>query len=69
MAVPIQNRHSSRYLLRDSQSPKITYLYQKNRGLVSAVNRGLDLARGEYIQRLDDDDRLYREDCSLCRSV
>ena len=58
------------YLSTDSLSPripKVTYLYQKNSGLVSAVNRGLALARGEYIQRLDDDDRLLPE--KIARSV
>ena len=49
------------------RSPKVTYLYQKNSGLVSAVNRGLALAQGEYIQRLDDDDRLLPE--KIARSV
>ena len=58
------------YLATDStspQMPKVTYLYQENRGLVPAVNRGLGLARGEYIQRLDDDDRLLPE--KIARSV
>ena len=58
------------YLSADSSSsrlPKVTYLYQKNCGLVPAVNRGLALARGEYIQRLDDDDRLLPE--KIARSV
>ncbi len=58
------------YLSADSASPrmpKFTYLYKKNGGLVSAVNRGLGLARGEYIQRLDDDDRLLPE--KIARSV
>lgn len=55
------------YLSGDPQTPKVTYLYQQNAGLVSAVNRGLGLARGEYIQRLDDDDRLLPE--KIARSV
>ena len=58
------------YLSADSSSsrrPKVTYLYQTNRGLVPAVNRGLALAQGEYIQRLDDDDRLLPE--KIARSV
>ena len=55
------------YLSADTRMPKITYLYQENCGLVSAVNRGLTLARGEYIQRLDDDDRLLPE--KIARSV
>lgn len=49
------------YLSADPQLPKVTYLYEENRGLVSAVNQGLELARGQYIQRLDDDDRLLPE--------
>ena len=55
------------YLSPNSQTPKVTYLYQKNGGLVSAVNRGLGLSRGEHIQRLDDDDRLLPE--KIARSV
>ena len=58
------------YLSADSSSsrlPKVTYLYQNNCGLVPAVNRGLALAQGEYIQRLDDDDRLLPE--KVARSV
>ena len=55
------------YLSPNFQQPKVTYLYQKNSGLVSAVNRGLGLAQGEYIQRLDDDDRLLPE--KIARSV
>ena len=58
------------YLSAESSSsrlPKVIYLYQKNCGLVPAVNRGLALAQGEYIQRLDDDDRLLPE--KIARSV
>ena len=58
------------YLSTDSLlpgRPQVTYLYQKNSGLVSAVNRGLALTQGEYIQRLDDDDRLLPE--KIARSV
>ena len=58
------------YLSTDSllpRNPKVTYLYQKNCGLVRSVNRGLALAQGEYIQRLDDDDRLLPE--KIARSV
>lgn len=47
--------------------PKLTYIYQENRGIGATVNRGLALAQGEYIQRLDDDDRLLPE--KMARSV
>ena len=43
------------YLSPDSLSsrlPKVTYLYQKNGGLVSAVNRGLALVRGSIFNGL-----------------
>ena len=47
--------------------PNLTYIYQHNRGVGTAVNRGLMLSQGEYIQRLDDDDRLLPE--KIARSV
>lgn len=37
---------------------KIQYFYQSNSGLAVARNRGLELARGEFILFLDDDDVL-----------
>ncbi|MES9968407.1 MAG: glycosyltransferase [Candidatus Thiodiazotropha sp.] len=37
-------------------SPKIRYLKQENAGLNASRNRALDLAQGEYIATLDDDD-------------
>ena len=42
--------------------PNFTYIYQQHStGVGPAVNRGLVLSQGEYIQRLDDDDRLLPE--------
>jgi hypothetical protein len=42
-------------------TPHVTYVYHENRGIGATVNRGLAMAAGEYIQRLDDDDRLLPE--------
>ena len=47
--------------------PNLTYIYQHNRGVGTAINRGLMLSQGEYIQRLDDDDRLLPE--KIARSI
>jgi glycosyltransferase involved in cell wall biosynthesis len=38
--------------------PRIRYTYQRNAGQAAALNRGLDLARGEFITTLDVDDWL-----------
>jgi glycosyltransferase involved in cell wall biosynthesis len=35
---------------------RIRYVYQRNRGQAAALNRGLELARGEFITTLDVDD-------------
>lgn len=49
--------------------PNLTILYQENKGVGAALNRGLSLAKGEYIQRLDDDDRLLPEKIERSVSV
>lgn len=48
---------------------KLTYVYQKNQGIGAAVNKGLSQASGEYIQRLDDDDKLEKEKIEKCVKV
>lgn len=38
------------------KDPRIRYTYQENQGQAAALNRGLDLAQGEYVTTLDTDD-------------
>ena len=42
------------YVLRDSRIH--FYINEKNMGLTHSLNRGIDLAKGEYIARMDADD-------------
>lgn len=59
---------TKRALLPYLRLPNFTYTYQQHStGVGSAVNRGLVLSQGEYIQRLDDDDCLLPE--KVARSV
>lgn len=40
------------------QDPRIRYVFQANRGQAAALNRGLELAEGEFVTTLDVDDWL-----------
>jgi GT2 family glycosyltransferase/predicted O-methyltransferase YrrM len=47
-----------RFARRDS---RVTALHQANAGMIAALNRGLALARGEFIARMDQDDVAHAE--------
>ena len=44
--------------LKDS---RFTYFFQNNAGLSASRNKGIDLAKGDYIQMLDADDTIFPE--------
>lgn len=39
---------------------RVTVYHQSNKGLISSLNRGCDLARGKYVARMDADDVVIR---------
>lgn len=45
-------------IVAEFNDPRIRYIYQENRGQTASLNRGLELAQGEYITTLDADDWL-----------
>ena len=49
---------ASQYVSKDS---RVRLIWQENRGLAGARNRGLDESKGEYVVFLDSDDRLQEE--------
>jgi glycosyltransferase involved in cell wall biosynthesis len=51
-------------IVANYRDPRIRYDFQENRGQAAALNRGLDLARGEYITTLDTDDWFTPESLS-----
>lgn len=47
---------SSADIVRSYQDERIYFAQQENSGLAAALNKGIDLAKGEYIARMDADD-------------
>ena len=47
---------STREILESYHDPRIVLVQQENRGLIPTLNRGLSMARGEYVARQDCDD-------------
>ena len=54
-------------VLRRFKEPRIRIVTQANRGLAATLNRGIELARGRYIARQDQDDVSFPE--RLARQV
>lgn len=54
-------------VLEQYQDPRIRCIRHSNRGLAATLNRGIELARGEYIARQDQDDLSFPD--RLARQV
>lgn len=52
---------NTREVLCNYSDPRISYHYQKNKGVTAARNLGIKKAKGEYIIFLDADDTLYED--------
>ncbi len=50
------SKDSSSSVINSFTDPRIRSIDQDNRGVAPTMNRGIDLARGEYIVRMDADD-------------
>jgi len=53
---------------KEVNPPNLRYYYAPHKGPASALNRGLEMARGKYIAFLDDDDVFYPEHLELLLS-
>ncbi len=47
---------NSSNIIRSYDDPRIRFFQQKNAGLAASLNKGITLARGKYIARMDADD-------------
>ena len=52
-------------LLRSINDGRLKIVEQENRGLIASLNRGIELAQGQYIARMDADDRCEPDRFSL----
>jgi len=50
------SRDDSAEIIRSYRDPRIRYVEQENIGLAATLNRGIGLAKGQYIARQDQDD-------------
>ncbi len=59
LVVEDGSRDTTPEILRRYSDERIRILHTENRGLTSALNTGLEAARGKFIARMDSDDACY----------
>lgn len=52
---------SSGEIIKSYKDTRIVFLEQENKGLTASLNRGIEIAKGEYIARMDADDISHLE--------
>jgi glycosyltransferase involved in cell wall biosynthesis len=55
------SRDKSSEIVKGFTDPRIFYYEQSNMGLAATLNKGIGLAKGEFIARMDNDDICYPE--------
>ena len=62
IAVDDGSQDGSADILRDwtQRDARVRAVFAEHAGIVEAPNRGLDLCRGEFVARMDADDRMHR---------
>ena len=56
-------------VVKSIADPRIIYIFQENQGAPAALNRGIKLAKGEYISILNSDDVYHRERFQECLGI
>lgn len=57
----------SRAVVEELDDPRISYFFQENQGAHAAINRGIELARGEWVAILNSDDVFRPERLRVAR--
>jgi len=63
------SRDNSGEVVKNIIDPRITYILQDNEGAHAAINRGIRMARGEYISILNSDDIYHRDRFQECLNI
>ncbi|MBI4691726.1 MAG: glycosyltransferase [Nitrospirae bacterium] len=63
------SQDNSEAIVKGIKDDRIKYIYQENQGAHNAINRGIRIARGEYISILNSDDIYYKNRLEECLKI